>query len=97
MAISVRRYRYIYFLNNFFKSVTNNWLDLLYIVKVLMRGGNSRKSGGFNMNKRNIIFIVVIFILIPALFGIVTSWDRDHSDERYEVILQAIAKYKQLN
>ena len=59
-------------------------------MKVVVKWWNSRKSGGFNMNKRNIIFIVIIFILIPAFVGIITSWDSDHSDERYEVILQAI-------
>ena len=42
------------------------------------------------MNKRNVIIIVVVFIIIPAIIGIVTSWDKSPSDERYEEILKAI-------
>jgi ABC-type phosphate/phosphonate transport system substrate-binding protein len=42
------------------------------------------------MNKRNIIILVVVFMVIPAIRGIIASGDRDLSDERYEVIVQAI-------
>lgn len=42
------------------------------------------------MNKRNIIILVVVFIVISAIMGIRTILDRDFSDERYEVIVRAI-------
>jgi hypothetical protein len=42
------------------------------------------------MNKRNLIILVVVFIIIPAITGIVTSLDKSPRDERYEEILQAI-------
>lgn len=43
------------------------------------------------MNKRNIIILVVVFIVIPGIIGITNILDRDLSEDRYEVIVQAIA------
>ncbi|SHJ62104.1 hypothetical protein SAMN02745751_02973 [Dethiosulfatibacter aminovorans DSM 17477] len=42
------------------------------------------------MNKKNIILIVVIFIIIPGLINAVSIQDSSPSDDRYVEIVQAI-------
>ena len=42
-------------------------------------------------SKRNIIILVVLFLIIPLIIFISSTSKRDLSDERYEEILQAIA------
>lgn len=42
------------------------------------------------MNKRNIIIIVVIFIIVPCIISIVSMQDKRPDNERYVEIVQAI-------
>jgi len=41
--------------------------------------------------KRNIIILVILFLIIPLIIFISSTSKKDLSDERYEEILQAIA------
>ena len=41
--------------------------------------------------KRNVIILIVLFLIIPLIIFISSTSKKDLSDERYEEILQAIA------
>ncbi len=42
------------------------------------------------MNKRNLTIVIAIFIIIPGIISVISMMDKRPSDERYEMLVQAI-------